>query len=174
MSLLNLMEIARPWLSLQNKFRIQDDHFSLQKLTFISIDSLSSKTDFFTSLSWSFAFGVRQVPEVHGQFSTDQTHAVSYLQAGEGLAWQWGSALCYGLGSGALEAGNALDKGWRVGVGPTVGCLWNTPKLSVQLQNATDFWQDSHTWQNQWQIGLQVPLNLGTADRRQALRFAWQ
>ncbi len=159
---------------LQTKFRIQDDHLSLQKLTLISIDSLSPKTDFFTPLSWNLAFGVRQVPVAHGQFSTEQTHAVSYVQGGEGLAMQWGSALCYGLASGALEAGSALDKGWRVGAGPTLGCLWNTPTFSLQLQNATDFWQDSHTWQNQWQVGLQVPLNIGAADRRQALRFAWQ
>lgn len=159
---------------LQTKFRIQDDHVSLQKLTLISIDSLSPITDFFTPLSWNLAFGVRQVPEAKGKFSTEQTHAVSYVQGGEGLAMQWGSALCYGLASGALEAGNALDKGWRVGVGPTLGCLWNTPKFSLQIQNATDYWQDSHVWQNQWQVGLQVPLNLGLADRRQALRLAWQ
>ncbi|MBC7752184.1 MAG: DUF4105 domain-containing protein [Candidatus Saccharibacteria bacterium] len=159
---------------LQTKFRIQDDHLSLQKLTLISIDSLSPITDFFMPLSWSLAFGVRQVPEAHGRFSTEQTHAVSYVQGGEGLAIQWGSTLCYGLASGALEAGRALDKGWRVGVGPTLGCLWNTPKFSLQLQNATDYWQDSHAWQNQWQIGLQVPLNIGAADRCQALRFAWQ
>lgn len=159
---------------LQTQLRIQDDRLSLQKLTLISIDSLSPKTDFFTPLSWNLAFGVRQVPEAHGQFSTEQTHAVSYVQAGEGLAMQWGSALCYGLGSGVLEAGRALDKGWRVGVGPTLGCLWNTPKFSLQLQNATNFWQNLHVWQNQWQVGLQVPLNLGVADRRQAIRFAWQ
>lgn len=159
---------------LQTKFRIQDDQLSLQKLTLISIDSLSPITDFFTPLSWNFAVGVRQVPEAHGQFSTQQTHAVTYVQGGDGFAKQWGSALCYGLASGALEAGSALDKGWRVGVGPTLGCLWNTPKFSVQLQNTTDFWQDSHIWQNQWQVGLQVPLKVGTADRRQALRLAWQ
>ena len=159
---------------LQTKLRIQDDHLSLQKLTLLSIDSLSPKTDFFTPLSWSLALGVRQVPEAHGQFSTEQTHAVSYAQGGEGLAWQVGSALCYGLASGALEAGRALDKGWRVGVGPTLGCLWNTPQWSLQLQNATDFWQDRHVWQNQWQVGLQVPIHLGRAEHRQALRFAWQ
>ncbi len=159
---------------LQTKLRIQEDHLSLQKLTLISIDSLSPITDFFTPLSWNFAIGVRQVPVVHGQFSAERTHAVSYVQGGEGLAMQWGSTLCYGLASGAFEAGSALDKGWRVGVGPTLGCLWNTPKFSLQLQNATDFWQDSHTWQNQWQVGLQVPLSLGASERRQALRFAWQ
>ena len=159
---------------LQTKLRIQDVHLSLQKLTLISIDSLSPKTDFFTPLSWNFAVGMRQVPEAHGQFSTEKTHAVSYVQGGEGLAWQWGSALCYSLASGALEAGNALDQGWRLGAGPTLGCLWNTPTFSLQLQNVTDFWQDSHVWQNQWQVGLQMPLNLGVAERRQAVRFAWQ
>jgi hypothetical protein len=162
---------------LQTDIRIQDYKWSLQKLTLISIDSLSPITDFFTPLSWNFAFGIRQVPVSNGQFSTAQTHVVSYIQGGDGFSGSFGSALCYGLASGALEAGHALDKGWRVGIGPTIGCLWNLPQFSLQLQNVTDFWQDHHTWQNQWQVGAQIPLNIGWIDRtkqRQALRFSWQ
>jgi hypothetical protein len=162
---------------LQTDVRIQDNQVSLQKLTLISIDSLSPMTDFFTPLSWNLALGIRQVPESKGQFSTDKTHTVSYVQGGDGFSWQLGSARCYGLASGALEAGRALDKGWRVGAGPTVGCLWNLPQFSLQVQNATDFWQDDHTWQNQWQVGAQIPFKIGMIDgakRREALRFAWQ
>lgn len=162
---------------LQTDVRVQDNKMSLQKLTLISIDSLSPITDFFTPLSWNLAVGMRQVPEVSGHFSTDKTDAVSYVQGGDGFSWQLGSALCYGLASAALEGGHALDKGWRVGAGPTVGCLWNLPQMSLQIQNATDFWQDNHRWQNQWQVGAQIPLNLGFLNRsgqRDALRFAWQ
>ncbi len=159
---------------LQTGVRIQDDRFSLEKLTLISIDSLSPITDFFTPLSWNLVVSMRQVPESSGHFSTDKTHAVSYVQGGDGFSWQLGSALCYGLASAALEAGRALDKGWRVGAGPTVGCLWNLPYFSLQLQNATDFWQDDHTWQNQWQVGAQIPLHTGSPDHQQAVRVSWQ
>jgi hypothetical protein len=162
---------------LQTDVRIQDDKLSLQKLTLISIDSLSPISDFFTPLSWNLAFGIRQVPESKGQFSKDKTHAVSYFQGGDGFAEQFGSVLCYGLASGALEAGHALDKGWRVGAGPTFGCLLNIPKFSLKVQNATDFWLDDHTWQNEWQIGAQIPLEIAFIDRsnrKEALRFAWQ
>jgi hypothetical protein len=162
---------------LQTNVRIQDNQASLQKLTLISIDSLSPITDFFTPLSWNLAFGIRQVPESKGQFNTDKTHAVAYIQGGDGFSGQFGSALCYGLASGALEAGRALKKGWRVGIGPTIGCLWNLPQFSLQLQNVTDFWQDNHTWQNQWQVAAQIPMNISWIDRakhREALRFSWQ
>lgn len=159
---------------LQTDLRIQDDRVTLQKLTLISIDSLSPITDFFSPLSWNLALGIRQVPEEKGHFSTDKTHAVSYVQGGDGFSGQFGSALCYGLASAALEAGRTLDNGWRVGAGPTVGCLWNLPHFSLQLQNATSFWQDDHTWQNQWQVGAQIPLHLGSPNHRQAIRFAWE
>ncbi len=156
---------------LQTKLRVADDRVTLQQLTLLEIQSLSPKTDFFAPLSWNLAMGVRQVPISDGQFSRDQSHAVSYLQGAEGQAWQLGSALCYGLVAGALEAGAALDNGWRVGIGPNIGCLWNQPAFSLQLDAANYYWQDRHAWQTQLKLGMQIPL--GT-DLRQALRLSVQ
>jgi Domain of unknown function (DUF4105) len=159
---------------LQTNIRIQDNRLSLQKLTLLSIDSLSPISDFFRPLSWSLALGIRRIPEENGRFSTEKLHPVGYVQSGYGFSWQFGSTLCYGLASAALESGRALEKGWRVGAGPTVGCLWNLPHISLQLQNTTNFWQDDHRWQNQWQVGTQIPLPFDSHNRRHALRLAWE
>ncbi|WP_410209771.1 DUF4105 domain-containing protein [Aquirhabdus sp.] len=159
---------------LQTRLRIQQDELSLQQLTLLSIDSLSPKTDFFDPLSWNLALGIRQVSQDQKAFSRDKTHAVSYVQGGEGQAWQLGSALCYGLASAALEGGKFLDHGWRVGMGPSLGCLWNMSAFSLQLQSTQLFWQDQHVWENQSKVGAQIPLHLGSNDQRQALRVSWQ
>ncbi len=159
---------------LQTRLRVQQDQLSLQQLTLISIDSLSPKTEFFDPLSWNLALGTRQVSQNQQSFSRDETHAVSYVQGGEGQAWQFGSALCYGLASAALEGGKSLDHGWRVGVGPTLGCLWNSPAFSLQLQSTQMFWQDQHVWENQSKVGLQIPLHIGAGDQQQAMRVNWQ
>ena len=156
---------------LQTRVRVQEGRVALQQFSLIEIQSLSPKTDFFDPLSWNLSVGVRQVPISNGVFSKDRSHAVSYLQGGEGQAWQLGSALCYGLASLALEAGAALDNGWRAGIGPSVGCLWNRPGYSLQLEGADYYWQDSHRWQAQFKFGAQMPLG---SDQRQALRLSVQ
>jgi hypothetical protein len=156
---------------LNTTLRVHDDRIDLHKLTLLEIQSLSPKTEFFDPLSWNLSLGVRQVPIAAGTFSRDQTHAVSYLQGGEGKAWKFGEVLCYGLATGAVEAGHALDKGWRAGIGPSLGCLWNQPAVSLMLEGADLYWQDSHSWQSQLKLGAQIPL--GT-DQRQALRVNLQ
>ncbi len=156
---------------LQTRVRVQDQRIALQQFTLIEIQSLSPKSDFFDPLSWNLSAGVRQVPIANGRFSRDETHAVSYFQGGEGQSWRIGGLLCYGLASAAIEAGRALDKGWRAGIGPNLGCLWNRPDFSLQVDAADYYWQDSHRWQSQLKLGAQIPLG---SDLRQALRLNLQ
>lgn len=69
-----------------------------------------------------------------------------------------------------IQAGNALEQGWRVGIGPTLGCqnIW-TDKINSLLQVELPYWQDSHQWQLKLNTQFQYILN-----NQNALRIGWQ
>ena len=62
--------------------------------------------------------------EQDGQFSEDRQHGVLNfnVQGGYSYADQAREHLCYVQAQTHLQAGKALDKGWRIGAGPTLGC----------------------------------------------------
>lgn len=53
-----------------------------------------------------------------------------------------------------------MDKGWRVGLGPTLGCqnVWSD-RLNSIVQVELPYWQDSSEWNLRIQSTLQYSLN---------------
>ncbi len=68
-----------------------------------------------------------------------------------------------------LQVGKALDQGWRVGAGPTVGCqnIWSDHMNSL-VQVELPYWEDSHHWHLKLNTQLQYAFN-----PQHALRLSW-
>ena len=91
--------------------------------------------------------------------------------------------LCYAFGSGAVQAGRGLNKGYRVGAGVNAGCLYQiNTQLRAQAELQLPYWyhgssDDSdvrgHYWQPISTLGLHYDI-----DKNQALRldtsYEWQ
>lgn len=63
-----------------------------------------------------------------------------------------------------------MDKGWRVGLGPTLGCqnVWSD-RLNSIVQVELPYWQDSSEWNLRIQSTLQYSLN-----RQNSLNVNWE
>ncbi len=150
----------------------QDDQLKLEHFDFLSVNSYNPKTAFKTPLSWGFNLGWQQEAVHQGQFSEDRQHGVAQLktQLGYSVADSDRQHLCYAQFQAQLQAGQALDDGWRVGVGPTVGCqnIW-TDRLNSVVQVELPYWQDTE----QWNLRLNTGLNYAF-DSQNSVRLAWQ
>ena len=151
----------------------RDDHLKVEHFDFLSVNSYNPLTPFKTPLSWGFNLGWQQEALNHdGHFSEDHQHGVLGLktQFGYSIADQNRKHLCYGQLQTQVQAGTALDKGWRVGMGPTVGCqnIW-TQHINSLVQVEFPYWEDSHQWQFKLNSQLQYSIN-----PQNAFRVAWQ
>lgn len=78
--------------------------------------------------------------------------------------------VCYLQLQNHIQAGKALDQGWRVGMGPTLGCqnIWSD-HINSLLQLELPYWHDSRQWQlklnTQWQY---------VVNPQNSIRFSWQ
>lgn len=59
-----------------------------------------------------------------------------------------------------MQAGKSLDDGWRIGLGPTVGCqnIW-TDQINSVVQLELPYWQDSSQWNLRLNGSVQYALN---------------
>ncbi|WP_455603151.1 DUF7840 domain-containing protein, partial [Acinetobacter pecorum] len=89
------------------------------------------------------------------------------------VGYSWANAsrehLCYAQMQTQLQVGKALDQGWRVGAGPTVGCqnIWSDHMNSL-VQVELPYWEDSHHWHLKLNTQLQYAFN-----PQHALRLSW-
>lgn len=151
----------------------RDDEFKLEHFDFLSVNSYNPITPFKTPLSWGFNLGwQQQALDSNGQFSENQQHGVAHLnlQMGYSYADQKREHLCYVQLQNHLQAGKALDKGWRIGLGPTLGCqnIWSDQVNSL-VQVELPYWEDAHQWQLKLNTQVQYVLN-----NQNALRLNWQ
>ena len=69
-----------------------------------------------------------------------------------------------------MQAGKVLDKGWRVGIGPTLGCqnIWSA-RVNSLVQLELPYWEDRHQWQFKLNSQLQYVVN-----PQHVLRLGWE
>ena len=158
-------------LFLDGGLQYRDEELKLEHLDLLSVNSYNPIQPFKSPLTWGFNFGWKQEAIDNGQFNEDQQHGVVNLnmQAGYSLADYDRQHLCYAQLQGHLQGGRSLDKGWRAGLGPTVGCVnqWSDHMNSV-MQIELPYWQD----QNQWnlRVGTQLQYSFNSNN---ALRLNW-
>lgn len=158
-------------LFLDGSVQYRDDKLKVEHLDFLSVNSYNPVQPFKSPLSWGFNLGWKQEAIENGQFSEDKQHGVMNLnmQAGYSLADYDRRHICYGQLQSHIQGGKALDKGWRVGVGPTVGCMnvWSDNINSV-VQVELPYWQDLSQWN--LRVGTQLQYSLNT---NHAMRLNW-
>ncbi len=150
----------------------RDDQLKLEELNLLTVNSYNPITPFKTPITWGFTLGWQQEALQNGQFSEHQQHGVvsTKVQSGYTIADDDRKHLCYAELQTQLQAGSSLDKGWRVGVGPTVGCqnLW-TDRLNSIVQVELPYWQDSSQWNLRLNSTLQYSLN-----KQNSLNINWE
>lgn len=155
-------------LFLDGSVQYRDDKLKVEHLDFLSVNSYNPIQPFKSPLSWGFNLGWKQEAIENGKFSEDKQHGVMNLnmQAGYSLADYDRRHICYGQLQSHIQGGKALDKGWRVGVGPTVGCMnvWSDNINSV-VQVELPYWQDLSQWNLRVGTQLQYSLNANHAMR---------
>lgn len=136
----------------------RDDHLKLERLDLLEVNSYNPIQPFKTPLSWGFNLGWRQEAIHDDTFSEEKQHGVANFnaQVGYSFADYERKHVCYGQLQTYLQAGSNLDKGWRVGMGPTLGCMnqWFEHFNSV-VQIELPYWEDQNQWNlrvnTQWQ-----------------------
>ena len=158
-------------LFLDGSLQYRDDKLTLEHLDLLSVNSYNPIQPFKSPLSWGFNLGWKQESIEKGQFSEDQQHGVMNLnmQVGYSLADYDRRHLCYTQLQSHIQGGKDLDKGWRVGAGPTVGCMnvWSDNINSV-VQVELPYWQDQSQWN--LRVGTQLQYSLSAND---AVRLNW-
>lgn len=157
---------------LQGKAQIREDQLKLEHVKLMSVNSLNPINPFKTPLSWGMQIGWQQEAIHEGEFNAQKQHGVLNLnaQAGYSLATVNHGMLCYAQLQGIVQAGKALDKGWRIAPAPTFGCLnqWSE-NVNSTVQIEVPYWLDQEQWNlrvnTQWQYAFN-PNN--------ALRLNWQ
>lgn len=149
----------------------RDDHLKLERLDLLEVNSYNPIQPFKTPLSWGFNLGWRQEAIHDGNFSEDKQHGVASFnaQVGYSLADYGRKHICYGQVQTYVQTGSNLDKGWRVGMGPTLGCMnqWFERFNSV-VQIELPYWQD----QNQWNLRVNTQWQY-VINRNNAVRLNW-
>lgn len=149
----------------------RNDHLKLERLDLLEVNSYNPIQPFKTPLSWGFNLGWRQEAIHDGRFSEDKQHGVASFnaQVGYSLADYERKHICYGQVQTYVQTGSNLDKGWRVGMGPTLGCMnqWFERFNSV-VQIELPYWEDKNQWNlrvnTQWQYVI---------NRNNAVRLNW-
>ncbi|MFA3126670.1 DUF4105 domain-containing protein [Acinetobacter pittii] len=149
----------------------RNDHLKLERLDLLEVNSYNPIQPFKTPLSWGFNLGWRQEAIHDGSFSEDKQHGVASFNAhvGYSLADYERKHICYGQVQTYVQTGSNLDKGWRVGMGPTLGCMnqWFERFNSV-VQIELPYWED----QNQWNLRVNTQWQY-LINRNNAVRLNW-
>lgn len=145
----------------------------LEHFDFLSVNAYNPISAFKTPLSWGFDLGWQQEAlDQDGQFSEDEQHGVTSLKTQMGYSWTNSARehICYAQMQTQLQAGTALEQGWRVGMGPAVGCqnIW-TDQINSLIQIELPYWHDSQQWQFKSHSQVQYAFNA-----QNAVRLSWQ
>lgn len=158
-------------LFLDGNIQYRDDQLKLEHLDLLTVNSYNPIQPFKSPVTWGFNLGWKQEALDQGDFSNDQQHGVMNLnmQVGYSLADYDRRHLCYAQMQSHIQGGRSLDKGWRVGVGPTVGCMniW-TDKINSVVQIELPYWEDQSQWN--LRVGSQLQYSLNSNN---ALRLNW-
>lgn len=149
----------------------RDDHLKLERLDLLEVNSYNPIQPFKTPLTWGFNLGWRQEAVHDGVYSDEKQHGVASFntQVGYSVADYERKDVCYGQVQAYVQAGSNLDKGWRVGMGPTLGCMnqW-FEKFNSVIQVELPYWED----QNQWNLRLNTQWQYAI-NSNNAIRLNW-
>ncbi|MBJ8440916.1 Lnb N-terminal periplasmic domain-containing protein [Acinetobacter junii] len=158
-------------LFLDGNIQYRDDQLKLEHLDLLTVNSYNPIQPFKSPITWGFNLGWKQEALDQGNFSDDQQHGVMNLnmQVGYSLADYDRRHLCYAQMQSHIQGGRSLDKGWRVGLGPTVGCMniW-TDTINSVVQIELPYWEDQSQWN--LRVGSQFQYSLNSNN---ALRLNW-
>ncbi|MBF4456346.1 DUF4105 domain-containing protein [Acinetobacter sp. SK-43] len=158
-------------LFLDGNIQYRDDQLKLEHLDLLTVNSYNPIQPFKSPITWGFNLGWKQEALDQGNFSDDQQHGVMNLnmQVGYSLADYDRRHLCYAQMQSHFQGGRSLDKGWRVGLGPTVGCMnkW-TDNINSVVQIELPYWEDQSHWN--LRVGSQLQYSLNSNN---ALRLNW-
>ncbi|MDA3507915.1 DUF4105 domain-containing protein [Acinetobacter junii] len=158
-------------LFLDGNIQYRDDQLKLEHLDLLTVNSYNPIQPFKSPITWGFNLGWKQEALDQGNFSDDQQHGVMNLnmQVGYSLANYDRRHLCYAQMQSHFQGGRSLDKGWRVGLGPTVGCMnkW-TDNINSVVQIELPYWADQSQWN--LRVGSQLQYSLNSNN---ALRLNW-
>ena len=158
-------------LFLDGNIQYRDDQLKLEHLDLLTVNSYNPIQPFKSPITWGFNLGWKQEALDQGNFSDDQQHGVMNLnmQVGYSLADYDRQHLCYAQMQSHFQGGRSLDKGWRVGVGPTIGCMnILTDKINSVVQIELPYWEDQSQWN--LRVGSQLQYSLNSNN---ALRLNW-
>lgn len=151
----------------------RDGDLKLEHFDFLSVNAYNPISAFKMPLSWGFDLGWQQEAlDRDGQFSEDEQHGVASLKTQVGYSWANSARehICYAQMQTHVQAGTALEQGWRVGMGPTIGCqnIW-TDRIHSLIQIELPYWHDSQQWQFKSHTQVQYGFNA-----QNAVRLSWQ
>jgi hypothetical protein len=147
---------------LRTKIKYQHDRLKLDTLDLLNIDAFTPVSLFSQPASWGIKFGwLQQAINSKGQFSETDDHGVFNTQGQLGYSLgDPASTICYAQAQGMLQFGGNLQRNWRAGLGPRLGCIQQLGgKARATLSMSMPYWSDQHAWQLQSQLGLQLDVN---------------
>ena len=168
----------------------------LQNFTLIRGRSFNPVNSAKKGKTWGASIEATRVNDGSQQDGTDHLAGSTAFEYGK--SWAFGAPrrdtsglisgemppqLCYAFGTGAVQAGRGINKGYRVGAGVNAGCLYQINNhLRAQAELQLPYWyhgssDDSnvrgHYWQPISTLGLHYDI-----DKKQALRldtsYEWQ
>ena len=164
--------IGTQLLFLDGAVQWREHELKLEHLDLLTVNSYNPITPFKTPLTWGFNLAWQQEAVSQGSFSEHEQHGVFSIkgQSGYTLADDDRQHLCYAELQTQLQAGQALERGWRVGLGPTLGCqnIWSD-QLSSLVQLELPYWEDSHQWNVRVNSMVQYTMN-----QKNSLRMNWE
>ena len=154
---------------LEATLQYREEQVKLSELNLLSVQAYSPVTPFKHDVSWGVQLLWQQEAlNRDGKFSEQQQHGVLNVKTQVGYSGLSDNEqqLCYAQLQPQLQAGSALDLGWRVGIGPTLGCqsLWSDQLNSV-LQLELPFWSDVEQWHFKAKAQAQYKLSQGHSVR---------
>lgn len=160
-------------LFLDASIQYRDHDLKFNHIDVLKVNAYNPITPFKTPLSWGFNLGWQQESlNQQGQFSDREQHGVATIktQFGYSKADQDREHLCYMQIQNQLQTAKTLDQGWRLGIGPTLGCqnIW-TDRINSLLQVELPYWEDSKQWNLRLNSNLQYMIN-----PQNALRAGWE
>ena len=126
------------------RYYLDQRKLTLQEFTFVEIDSVSPRDEFFKPVSWT----VKAVLE-REETGKREHRTVLRTSGGPGLSYAFsGNGLVYGFIEPAVKIGSGLDDGYSLGIGARAGILKPvTGRWKAQLELTAESFGpgDSHT-----------------------------
>ncbi len=110
----------------------EEGELRIDDLRILNIVSLSPRSALFKPVSFQFDTGLRRRPST-AVFTDAPNNLGFYFQGGPGLAWGSDDLMGYAFGLGSIDAGSALEPGYALGAGGSLGVLAR-PLAGVQLK----------------------------------------